>query len=157
MLAVWQPDKAGILVILSTKEDLSNRITIVVFRADSTDAVLFAHQTTANVIAWQNFEAGLVTSGPVTNLVTPLVALVMLTFPRTLMATRNAWLSTSFITFAVDATIFTRLGTWRTRHAATLFTAMRTNQHTFTLLFAAPVNSTHSTLTTMPRALVTAF
>lgn len=81
MLAVWQPDKAGILVILSTKEDLSNRITIVVFRADSTDALVFAHQTTANVVAWQDFDAGLVTSGPVTNLVTLLIAVVMLTFP----------------------------------------------------------------------------
>ena len=156
MLAVWKPDEAGIFVSLSTKKDLGNRITIALFCADSTNALRFAHQPTANVVARQDFDAGLVTSGPVTNLVAPLVALVMLTFPRTRITTRCAWLSTSLITFAVNAAIFTRLGTWGARHAATLFTAVRTNQHTFALLFAALVNSTHSTLTTMTRTLVTA-
>lgn len=156
MLAVWQPDEAGVFVFLSTKEDLGNRITIVLFCADSTNALRFAHQPTANVIAVHDFDAGLVTSGPVTNLVALLVALVMHTFPRTWITTRSAWLSTSLITLAVGATIFTRLGTWRAWHAAPFSTAMRTKQHTFTFLCAALVNSTHSTLTTMPRALVTA-
>ena len=156
MLAVWQPDEAGIFVILSTKKDLGNRITIVLFCAESTNAIRFAHQPTANVVARQDFDAGLVTSGPVTNLVALLVALVMLTLPRTGITTRNTWLSATVITCAVDAAIFTRLGTWWAWHAATLFTAMRTNQHTFALLCAALVNSTHSTLTTMTRTLVTA-
>ena len=127
ILAIWQPDEDGIFVFLSTKEDLGNRITTALFCADSTNAICFAHQPTANMVAWQDFDARLVTSGPVTNLVALLVALVMLTFPRTRMATRSAWLSASLITSAVDAAIFTRLGTWRAWHAATLFTAMRTN------------------------------
>jgi len=154
MIAVWQPDEAGIFVLLSTKEDLGNRITIVLFCADSTNALRFAHQTTANVVARQDFFAELVTSGPVTNLVALLVAFVMLTFPRTRITARNAWLSTSLITSTVDATIFTRLGTWGTWHAATLCTAVRANQNTFTFRCAALVDPTHSTLTTMTRALV---
>jgi len=51
MPAVWQPDKASIFFFLSTKEDLGNRITIVLFCAYSTNAFSFALQTTANVVA----------------------------------------------------------------------------------------------------------
>ena len=108
-------------------------------------------------MAWQNFVAGLVTSWPVTHLMTPLVTLVMATFPRTLMTARHARFSARLITIAVHASIFALLETWRTRHIASLFTDVRTNQHPFTVLFTAFVNSTHSTLATISRALVTTF
>lgn len=157
MLAVWKLDKPGAFILLRTKKDICYRVVVVIFHALGTNALLFTHQTTAIVVACQSFVARLVADRPVTQLTTFLAALVMETLPGTLFTARNAQISTPFLANAMHAMVFTLLVAWMTRHSAELCTDMRANQRTTAPQLAASVNSTHATLSTSTRALVTTF
>ena len=79
------------------------------------------------------------------------------TLPGTLFTARNAQISTPFVATVMHAIVFTLLVAWRTRHSAVFCTDMRANQRTTAPELAAFVNSTHATLSTSTRALVTTF
>ena len=81
MLAIGKLDKPGGFSFLCTKKDICYGVTIIIFHTLGTNTLLFAHQTTATVVAFQNFVARFVTDGPVTQLTTCLAALVMETLP----------------------------------------------------------------------------
>lgn len=157
MSAVWKLDEPRVFFILSTEAKLRNWNASVICHAHSTNAFPFAHQTTANMVAGQNFLAGLIASGSVTNLVASFRALIMLTFPRTRLTTWHALLTALFVAFAVYTAVFTIVGTRWAWRGTGLFANVGTNQHSATPQFTTLVQSTISTLATPPRALVTTF
>ena len=156
MSAIWKLDEPRVFFILSTKAKLRNW-NASVCHAHSTNAFLFAHQTTANMVAGQNFLAGLIASGSVTYLVASFEALIMLTFPRTRFTTWHTLLTALFVAFTVDTAVFTIAGTRWAWRGTGLFTHMRTNQHGPAPRVTSLVQSTISTLAAPPRARVTTF
>ena len=120
MLTVWKLDKPRTFILLCTEKDCCNWLVTVVFHTLRTNALLFTHQTTALVLAWQSFVAGLIACRPVTQLATLLAAFVMTTLPGTLFAAGIARLPTGFRANAVHTTVLTLTGAWWTWSSAWL-------------------------------------